>query len=221
MSAASSTMGSALCRPALLGLVRLLVGAHADWQGSAPVQRQRIYYANHTSHFDTLVIVASLPPDLRPQTHPVAALDYWGASVLRRFIAVECLNAVLIYRSSQASTDPLEPTAEVLARGHSLILFPEGTRGGDGIIGPFRSGLYNLARRFPEAELVPVHLDNPSRVMPKGSLLIVPLICTARFGAPVTLGPTEERAEFLSRARAALIALAAPGRLPEVAQALG
>ena len=207
-------------RPALLGLVRLLVGAHADWQGSAPVQRQRIYYANHTSHFDTLVIVASLPADLRAETHPVAAFDYWGASALRRFIAIECLNAVLIDRSGHASTDPLKPTAEVLAGGHSLILFPEGTRGNDGIVGSFRSGLYNLARRFPEAELVPVYLDNPSRVMPKGSFLIVPLICTARFGAPVTPGPTEERTEFLTRARAALIALAAPNQSPEVAQAI-
>jgi 1-acyl-sn-glycerol-3-phosphate acyltransferase len=208
-------------RPALLALVRLLVGAHADWQGSAPVQRQRIYYANHTSHFDTLVIVASLPADLRAETHPVAALDYWSASALRRFIAVECLNAVLIDRSGQASADPLEPSAELLARGHSLILFPEGTRGNDGIVGPFRSGLYNLARRFPGAELVPVYLDNPSRVMPKGSFLIVPLICTARFGAPVTLDMTEEKAEFLARARTALIALATPGWSTEVAQALG
>jgi 1-acyl-sn-glycerol-3-phosphate acyltransferase len=205
-------------RPALLGLVRLLVGAHADWQGSAPVQGQRIYYANHTSHFDTLVIVASLPADLRAETHPVAALDYWGASALRRFIAVECLNAALIDRSGQA--DPLEPTTEILSRGHSLILFPEGTRGSDGTIGPFRSGLYNLACRFPEAELVPVYLDNPSRVLPKGSFLIVPLTCTARFGAPVTLGTAEERTEFLTRARAAPITLAAPGQSPKVAQAL-
>jgi 1-acyl-sn-glycerol-3-phosphate acyltransferase len=219
MSPASIAMRSTLWRPILLGLVRLLVGAHADWQGSAPVQRQRIYYANHTSHFDTLVIVASLPSDLRTETQPVAALDYWGVSALRRFIAVECLNAVLIDRSGQASRDPLEPTAEVLARGHSLILFPEGTRSNDGTVSPFRSGLYNLARRCPEAELVPVYLDNPSRVMPKGSFLIVPLICTARFGAPVTLGITEERTEFLTRARAALVALAAPGQLSEMAQA--
>jgi 1-acyl-sn-glycerol-3-phosphate acyltransferase len=209
-------MTSAL-RLTLLALVRLLVGAHADWQGSAPVRRQRIYYANHTSHFDTLVMVATLPSELRSETHPVAALDYWGASALRRFVAVECLNAVLIDRSGRASADPLQPPAELLGRGHSLILFPEGTRGGDGIVGPFRSGLYNLARRFPEAELVPVYLDNPSRVMPKGSFLIVPLICTARFGAPVTLGATEERGEFLARARAALVALADPRWSPAAA----
>lgn len=198
----------------LLGVVQLLAGAHADWQGCAPQPRQRIYYANHTSHFDTLVIVAALPAELRAETHPVAALDYWGASVLRRFIAVECLNAVMIDRSGQ-SVDPLRPPAEFLGRGHSLILFPEGTRGTDGTVGRFRSGLYNLAQRFPHAELVPVYLDNPRRVMPKGSFLIVPLICTARFGAPLTPDPSEDKDLFLARARNALVALADPQRSPE------
>ena len=144
-------MKSAL-RLGLLSVVRLFVGAHADWQGCVPQLRQRIYFADHTSHFDTLVIVAALPAELRAETHPVAALDYWGASALRRFIAVECLNAVLIDRS-------------------------EGTRGADGTVGRFRSGLYNLAQRFPQAELVPVYLDNPRRVMPRGSFLIVPCAC--------------------------------------------
>ena len=199
----------------LLGVVRLLAGAHADWQGCAPQRRQRIYYANHTSHFDTLVIVAALPAELRSETHPVAALDYWGASALRRFIAVECLNAVLIDRSGQSSADPLQAPAALLARGHSLILFPEGTRGTDGDVGRFRSGLYNLTQRFPQAELVPVYLDNPRRVMPKGSFLIVPLICTARFGAPLTPDLSEDREQFLLRARSALMALADPRRSPE------
>ena len=194
----------------LLGVVQLLAGAHADWQGCAPQPRQRIYYANHTSHFDTLVIVAALPADLRAETHPVAALDYWGASALRRFIAVECLNAVLIDRSGQSSTDPLQPPAELLARGHSLILFPEGTRGAVGNVGRFRSGIYNLVQRFPQAELVPVYLDNPSRVMPKGSFLIVPLICAAPFRR--TADPRSERRP---RARNALVALADPQRSPE------
>ena len=206
-----------ILRLGLLGVVRLLAGAHADWQGCAPQRRQRIYYANHTSHFDTLVIVAALPAELRAETHPVAALDYWGVSALRRFIAVQCLNGVLIDRSGQSSTDPLQPPAELLARGHSLILFPEGTRGADGDIGRFRSGLYNLAQRFPQAELVPVYLDNPRRVMPKGSFLIVPLICTARFGAPLTLDPSEDREQFLARARNVLLALADPQRSPEPA----
>jgi 1-acyl-sn-glycerol-3-phosphate acyltransferase len=213
VSTAQDPMKSAM-RQMLLGLVRLLVCAHADWQGSAPIRRQRIYYANHTSHFDALTIVAALPAKLRAETHPVAALDYWGASAMRRFVAVECLNAALIDRSVRAATDPLRSPAELLARGHSLIVFPEGTRGSSGPVSPFRTGLYHLARRCPAAELVPVYLDNPRRVLPKGSFLIVPLICTARFGAPIALGATEKRAEFLTRAYTALVSLGDPRRPP-------
>ena len=103
-----------LLRAAVLGLVRLLAGAHANWQGCAPAPRQRIYFANHSSHLDTVVIVAALPPELRDTTHPVAALDYWGGSAFRRYIAVECLNAVLIDRSGAGGGDPLARVAAAL-----------------------------------------------------------------------------------------------------------
>jgi 1-acyl-sn-glycerol-3-phosphate acyltransferase len=196
---------TALLRALLLGLVRLLVGAQARWQGAAPARRQRIYFANHSSHLDTLVIIAALPPELRGETHPVAALDYWGMTAFRRYIALECLNAVLIDRSG-AADDPLQPLARLLEAGQSLIIFPEGTRG-SGTIGPFRSGLYYLTLRFPAAELVPVYLENLNRILPKKTMLLVPLICTARFGAPLAVRPGEGKAEFLARAREAVLAL--------------
>ena len=195
-----------LLRMFVLGLVRLLTGAQANWQGCSPERRQRIYFANHTSHLDTVVVIAALPADLRAETHPVAALDYWGGSKLRRFIAITCLNAVLVDRSGHTDGDALAPLAQVLEQGHSLILFPEGTRG-EGSVAPFRSGLFRLARRFPEAELVPVYLENLHRILPKGSVLMVPLICTSWFGTPITLAPTELMAEFLERARQAVLAL--------------
>src|SRR5271155_3287288 len=117
-----------LLRMFVLGLVRLLAGAQANWQGCAPERRQRIYFANHTSHLDTVVVIAALPADLRTVTHPVAALDYWGGSRLRRFIAPTCLNAGLMAPGGHGHGDPLKPLAQVLERGESLILFPEGTR---------------------------------------------------------------------------------------------
>lgn len=200
---------TALVRALLLGLVRLLVGANARWQGCAPEPRQRIYFANHTSHLDTLVIAAALPADLRQRTRPVAAADYWGRSRFRRSLAVDCLGAVLVDRSVRPVGDPLQPLVDVLDRGESLLLFPEGTRG-QGEIGAFRSGLFHLVRRFPAAEPVPVYLENLHRILPKGSPLIVPLICTLRFGAPCPLLPGETKAAFLARARAALAGLALP-----------
>jgi 1-acyl-sn-glycerol-3-phosphate acyltransferase len=197
-----------LFRRAMVLLIRFLVGARSDWQGCEPAIRSRVYFANHSSHFDTIAIAAALPTRLRGTTHPVAALDYWGRSRLRRFIALNILHAVLIDRKAAPGiTDPLAPLAAVLKDGESLVLFPEGTRSSGEEIAPFKSGLFHLASRFPQVEFIPVYLDNLARIMPKGSFLIVPVTCTARFGAPVTLGQGESKADFLARCRQAVIAL--------------
>jgi 1-acyl-sn-glycerol-3-phosphate acyltransferase len=201
-----------LLKAGLFGLAKLLVGARPDWAGCAPLEKQRIYFANHTSHLDTVVICAALPPRLRMRTHPVAALDYWGKSRLRRFTAIKCLNAVLIDRSRHSDRDPLEPLEEVLATGESLIIFPEGTRGSEAFPGLFKAGLFKLALRFPNVELVPVYIENLHRAMPKGVLLPVPLICTLRFGFPLALADNEDKKVFLDRARDAVIELGLPAR---------
>lgn len=200
-----------LLRRLLVLLVRLLVGARADWQGSLPEPRCRVYFANHASHADTVAIIVALPARLRERTHPVAALDYWGGSALRRFIALKLLRAVLIDRKGDPKQqDPLAPLVPILEAGESLVIFPEGTRGSGEEVGAFRSGLFHLAQRCPQAELVPVYLDNLARIMPKGSFLPVPITCTARFGAPLRPEPGEDKAGFLERARAAVVALSIP-----------
>ncbi|MBN8480568.1 MAG: 1-acyl-sn-glycerol-3-phosphate acyltransferase [Xanthomonadales bacterium] len=192
----------------LVGLVRLLVGAYPQWIGTQPRAAQRIYFANHSSHLDTLALWAALPPTLRRQTRPVAAKDYWGSG-LRAWVARRGLRAVLIERDrAKAEGDPLQPLHDALDAGDSLILFPEGTRNAEALPLPFKSGLYHLAERHPAVELVAVHLDTARRSLPKGSLLPVPLICTVRFGDAMKLEPGETKADFLERARAAVIELA-------------
>lgn len=193
----------------LVGVVKLLVGAYARWIGSQPTSSQRIYFANHTSHIDTLAIWSSLPRVLRSRTRPVAARDYWGKG-LRKYIATRGFGAVLIERNrDNTPSDPLEPLRATLREGDSLIIFPEGTRGTSNVPARFRSGLFRLAGEFPGVELIPVYLDNLHRSLPKGALLPVPMVCTVRFGAPMALAPGEDRELFLERARAAVIALAA------------
>lgn len=193
----------------LLGLTRFLVGGHARWIGCVPSSRQRIYFANHGSHLDTIVLWFALPEPLRAVTHPVAARDYWGKGRLRRLVGIDVLNSILVDRSGQGSRDDvLKPLHEALGEGHSLIIFPEGTRGPDRLPGPFKSGLYNLAAAHPEAELIPVYLENLSRAFPKGAFIPAPIACTARFGAPIRLETGEEKQVFLERARAAVTELA-------------
>jgi len=194
---------------ALVGLVQLLVGAYPRWVGCAPEPRQRIYFANHTSHVDTIALWAALPRQLRERTHPVAARDYWGTG-FRRYIAIKTLRAVLIDRTREdKTTDPLEPLLRVLAEGESLILFPEGTRGPGALPGPFKSGLYRLAQAMPRVELVPVYLENLHRSLPRGAFLPIPLTCTVRFGTPLGTVAGETKEAFLERARAEVVKLSA------------
>ena len=277
----------------LLGVVRLLTGAQARWYGCPPKAEQRIYFANHQSHADLVMIWAALPEELRSITRPIAARDYWANTPFKRWITTEVFNAVYVERggapvvpaapatisdtkpavptliqteriepsmdpiepfmiqvpppapaafavkavqlpliaspptepdlsapttaeataSDAISTptpeaaDPLAPLIEALTSGDSIIIFPEGTRGHLGEPQKFKSGLYTLATLFPDVVLVPAWIDNIQRVMPKGEVVPVPLLCSVTFGAPLRVEPGEERRPFLDRARAAVIAL--------------
>ena len=192
---------------ALLGFVRLLTGAQARWYGSPPKAEQRIYFANHQSHADLVMIWAALPEELRSITRPIAARDYWTKSDFKRWITTAVFNAVYVDRERQGDEDPLQPLIDALQSGDSLIIFPEGTRGHAAEPQAFKAGLYNLALRFPDVVLVPAWIANVQRVMPKGEVVPVPVLCSVTFGAPIRLEPGEERRAFLDRARAAVIAL--------------
>ena len=110
-------------------------------------------------------------------------------------------------RAAVRPDDPLAPLVQALESGDSIVIFPEGTRGHGDEPQPFKSGLYMLARMFPQVVLVPAWINNVQRVMPKGEVVPVPILCSVTFGAPVALAPGEERRAFLDRARAAVIAL--------------
>lgn len=192
----------------LVGLARFLVGGQPEWHGSAPSSRSRIYFANHGSHLDTVLLWAAIPARHRPATHPVAAADYWGRNRLTRAVSIGILGSVLVDRRGQASgVDVLKPLEAELQRGDSLIIFPEGTRGSQALPGQFKSGLYRLAANHPQTELIPVYLENLSRAFPRGAFLPIPVSCRVRFGPPIKLLPDESKEEFLDRARQAVIDL--------------
>ncbi len=191
---------------AIVTATRLLSGMRARWLGCTPEACPRVYFANHSSHLDTTVIWAALPASIRGRTRPVAAGDYWLKSAFRRYVVQEVFRAILVNRNRTGTGhESIELMAQALEQGDSIIIFPEGTRGTGAEVGPFKSGLFHLARRCPNVELVPVYLENLSRILPKGELLPVPLLGSVSFGSPITLDPGEDRKAFLTRARASLL----------------
>ena len=191
----------------LLGLIRILTGAQARWQGCPPKAEQRIYFANHQSHADLVLMWAALPEELRSITRPIAAKDYWTKTPFKKWITTAVFNAIYVDRAKTGDQDPLEPLIDALESGDSVILFPEGTRGNHEEPQKFKSGLYNLAQKFPNVVLVPAWINNVQRVMPKGEIVPVPILCSVTFGAPIALRPDEERSDFLTRARLAVLSL--------------
>lgn len=200
-------------------LIRPITGVQARWVGQEPDDvadrdRRRVFFANHTSNLDGPVIWASLPKSLRQRTRPVAARDYWDAGPVRRWLAQRVFNCLLIERKKVTrSNNPVQQMEEALAAGCSLILFPEGGRAeqSDGEVGPFKPGLYHLAKNHPDVQFVPVYLENLNRILPKGEFILVPLIAAARFGPPIVLGPDEDKEPFLERPRQAVLALRQDG----------
>ncbi|MEM6971456.1 MAG: lysophospholipid acyltransferase family protein [Pseudomonadota bacterium] len=199
---------------AIILLAHVVTAPRAVWQGVAPVEeRARIYFANHTSNADFVLVWSVLPNAIRARTRPVAAADYWGRTPLRRFLIRHVFRGVLVERCGMR--DPqiaCNAMADAVREGSSLIVFPEGTRNdGTRPLGPLKPGLYHLGRALPGVELVPVWIDNLNRVLPKGSVVPVPLLCSVHFGAPIRPRAGEGKEAFLVRAAEALVALRPAG----------
>jgi 1-acyl-sn-glycerol-3-phosphate acyltransferase len=193
----------------VVGIARVLAGGNVRRVGFTPDERQRIYFANHASHLDFVLVWAALPPRLRSITRPVAAKDYWDRPGLRRYLGVKVFNAVLVDRqpAAQPTQSPIDILLDGLGDRHSLIIFPEGTRGDGSTIAPFKSGLYRLGKARPDVELVPTYLNNLNRVLPKGEFVPVPMLASVSFGEPMQVRDDEDKNAFLERARNAILEL--------------
>jgi 1-acyl-sn-glycerol-3-phosphate acyltransferase len=191
----------ALVAQMFIATTRIVTAARARWVGCEPTDRVRIYFVNHASHLDFMLLWTVLPAELRRHTRPVAARDYWEKGRVRRYLAERVFRCVFVDREQGHCVSPIMPLLDAIDDGESLILFPEGTRGTGEALQEFRAGIFHLAQERPDVELIPVWMDNNYRVLPKGSFVPLPLLCTATFGAPARLAPGEQKPAFLQRLR--------------------
>src|SRR5260370_16081226 len=131
------------CAGLLALSARLISGAQARWFNCEPLLRQRVYFANHTSHLDLLVLWATLPMEIRAITRPVAAGDYWSNGIARRYVAGSIFWPVMIQRPGTPGGSPghLDPFLKALYAGESRSLFPEDTPGRGEGVSPFKNAL--------------------------------------------------------------------------------
>ncbi|MDR7142379.1 1-acyl-sn-glycerol-3-phosphate acyltransferase [Rhizobium sp. BE258] len=205
-------MRTLIAKPAAVAIVlfaRAITAVRAIWSGEGLPPRRCVYFANHSSHGDFILVWAVLPPRMRAETRPVAGAEYWLKSRLSTFIGRDVFNSVLIQRDRENRTqDPIAQMADAIDSGSSLIVFPEGTRNQtEEPLLPFKSGIFHLAEARPDIDFVPVWINNLNRVMPKGEIVPIPLICTVTFGSPMQLERGETKEDFLERLRAAMLAL--------------
>jgi 1-acyl-sn-glycerol-3-phosphate acyltransferase len=196
-----------LIRSSLALLARFLSGASVRWIDSQPDTCQRVYFANHTSHLDGIILWSSLPRPVRVLARPVGAKDYWNAGPIRRHLSNRVFNAILIDRTEiKVHQSPVDLMIREIGHTYSLIVFPEGGRsaGADPEVGEFKSGLYYLCKKRPDLECIPVYLDNLNRILPRGEVLPVPLLSCITFGPPIWLEAGEPKTAFLERARQAV-----------------
>ena len=202
----NTMIGEILCQT-----MKFISGANARWVDCPCEDKQRVYFANHSSHLDAFVLWAAIPPDMRRKTRVIGAKDYWEKTAVRRFISHRVYNPVLIERNQNCTHDdpchPINQILKALEENYSIVIFPEGTRNDGEGVKPFKSGLYHIAKKRPDIELVPVYLENLNRILPKGEILFVPIIGSVTFGRPMRINPKENKEEFLKRSQEAILRL--------------
>lgn len=165
-----------------------------------------IFVANHTSHLDTPLLVSVLPVRMRHRTVIAGAADYFFDRRWKAHLWALVLGAVPIERQ-RVSRRSADATADLLADGYNLVIFPEGGRTSDGWQQPFRGGAAYLSVRTG-CPVVPVHLSGTGRLLPKEGARLRRSPTTVTFGTPMAPRPEEDARRFATRIEAAVAALA-------------
>jgi 1-acyl-sn-glycerol-3-phosphate acyltransferase len=152
------------------GLLRIYLRFEIIGGENLPNDESFVLVANHTSHLDTLCLLAALPMRRLQRAFPVAAEDYFFRSLPRTWVAAVVVNAMPFARQMRVR-ESLAICSQLLAQpGNVLIIFPEGTRSMAGETQPFKSGIGALLAGR-DVSVLPCNVQGAFRAWPKGRRL--------------------------------------------------
>ncbi len=195
----------AVARP----VARFFTGADVLGRERLPLKGPAIIAANHNSHVDTLLLLTIFKARALHLVRPAAASDYFLKDPVIGWVSRNLIGIVPVARRKAGSgEDVLAPARQALAEGAIVVVFPEGTRGdANGAMAQLKNGVARLAEAFPEAPVIPVWIQGAGRVLPKGTLIPVPMTCAVLVGEPIRW--EGRRTAFMDGLREALLALKA------------
>ena len=172
-----------------------------------------IFASNHQSHVDTHVILHTLPKFIRTKTAVAAAFDHFadreGTSKKKRliqFIVASLWHAFGIERI-KSPLSSIRTMQELLSRGWSIVIYPEGTRSRSGEIAKFKGGLAIIAKKS-RRPVVPVYVQGGLKVLPEATYIPIPGVIRVSFGEPLHFNENETSTEFVARVESAVRTLA-------------
>ncbi|MDY0872728.1 lysophospholipid acyltransferase family protein [Dongia rigui] len=164
----------------------MMLGLTVKGRENLPKAGPAIVIANHNSHLDTLVLLSLMPLGQLDKVRPVAAADYFLKNPVIAWFSLHVLNILPLDRTNTGrGADPLAEGAAALDRGEILIVFPEGSRGSAEVMGKFKGGVARLKERYPDVPVTPVFLQGAGKALPRGEIILVPVVVDAVVGTPV------------------------------------
>jgi long-chain acyl-CoA synthetase len=149
---------------------------------------------------DTPVVLAALPPEWRQHLAPAMAKEFFKAhffpeqfsrrerlaNSLNYYLAAFFFNAFPLPQREAGARQTLRYVGELLAKGFSVLIFPEGRRTDAGEINPFRPGVAMMASKL-DVPVVPVRLIGVDRVLHSSWRMARAGRVTVKFGRPIRL----------------------------------
>jgi 1-acyl-sn-glycerol-3-phosphate acyltransferase len=204
-----------LCRAVMLFLLRIVkIIRGVRWSASgvstlSTFEPPFIFASNHQSHVDTHVILATLPKHIRNRTAVAAAFDHFadaeGTSRKKRlvqFLVATLWHAFGIERL-KSPLSSIRTMQNLLQRGWSIVIYPEGTRSRTGQIAPFKPGLAVIAKKSGRA-VVPVYVQGGMKVLPEATYIPLPGEIRVSYGEPLHFNENETTSEFMERVESAV-----------------